>query len=161
MPTWGYSIKNLDPQKTAIASGRDLPISLKEAYEVCNVLRGMMLKDAMKLLEDVINLKQPIPYKRYCGKVPHHRGLERWKWPAGRYPVKVAKAILKVLRNVENNAEQKGLNPDKLKIIHIAAQKGPVIKKYKPRAFGRATPWFRKYTHIEVAVAEVEESGEH
>jgi len=155
MPSWGYSIKNLDPEKTAIASGRDLNISWKEAVEVCKVIRGMKLSDAKKLLEDVIALKQPIPYRRYHGKIPHHRGLERWKWPAGRYPVKVAKEILKVLNNVENNAENKGLDVERLKIIHAAAHKGPIIKKYTPRAFGRATAWFRRLTHVEIAVMEV------
>ena len=155
MPTWGYSIKNLDPEKTAIASGRDLPISLKEAREICKVIKGMKLSKAKDLLKAVIEMKQPIPYRRYHGKVAHHRGLERWKWHAGRYPVKAAKEILKVLENVENNATNKGLDADRLKIIHAAAQKGPVFKKYTPRAFGRATPWFKKYTHIEIAVAEV------
>ena len=155
MPTWGYSIKNLDPEKTAIASGRDLPISLKEAREICKVIKGMKLSKAKELLKAVIEKKQPIPYRRYHGKVAHRRGLERWKWPAGRYPVKAAKEILKVLENAENNAANKGLDADRLKIIHAAAQKGPVFKKYTPRAFGRATPWFRKYTHVEIAVAEV------
>ena len=155
MPSWKYSARNLDPEKTAIASGRDLNISWKEAREICNVIRGLMLSEAKKLLENVINLKQPIPYKRFHGKVAHHRGLERWKWPSGRFPVKAAKEILKVLENAENNAENKGLDTDKLKIIHAVAHKGPIIKKYTPRAFGRATPWFRRLTHVEVAVSEV------
>lgn len=155
MPTWGYSIKDLDPEKTAVASGRDLPISLKEAREICKVIKGMKLSKAKELLKAVIEKKQPIPYRRYHGKVAHHRGLERWKWPAGRCPVKAAKEILKVLENAENNAVNKGLDADRLKIIHAAAQKGPVLKKYTPRAFGRATPWFRKYTHVEIAVVEV------
>jgi len=155
VPSWGYSIKKLDPEKTALASGRDLPISLKEAREICKTIKGMMVKEAKELLKAVIEMKQPIPYRRYHGKVAHHRGLEKWKWPAGRYPVKAAKEILKVLENAENNAENKGLDVDRLKIIHAAAQKGPVIKKYTPRAFGRATPWFKKYTHVEIAVMEV------
>ncbi len=155
MPTWRYSVKGLDPERTAIASGRDLNISLKEAYEVLNVIRGMRLDEARRLLEEVIALKQPIPFKRYNKKVPHHRGLERWKWPSGRYPVKVCRELIKILDNVENNAINKGLDPERLKIIHAAAQKGPVLKKYTPRAFGRATRWFRRLTHIEIAVMEV------
>lgn len=155
MPTWSYSIKNLDPEKTALASGRDLSISLKEAREICKTIKGMMLQEAKKLLEAVIEKKQPIPYRRYHGKVPHHKGLKKWKWPVGRYPEKAAKEILKVLENAENNAANKGLDTDRLKIIHAAAQRGPMVKKYTPRAFGRATPWFKKYTHVEIAVMEV------
>jgi len=155
MPTWGYSIIEVDPDRMAKASGRDLRISFKAAREVCAYIKGMKLSDAKKYLEDVIKMKKPIPFKRFTGKQAHHRGIEGW--PIVRYPVKAAKEILKVLNSVEANAEYKGLDIEKLRIIHIAAQKGPKIKKYIPRAFGRATPYFEQLTHIEVVVMEEEE----
>jgi large subunit ribosomal protein L22 len=153
MPNWGYSVKNLDPEKTVLASGRDLRISHKAAVEVCRAIKGLSLDDAKRLLEDVINLKRSIPYRRYKKKVPHRKDLQ--KWSAGRYPVKVCKAILKVLENAEANAEYKGLSVDRLRIIHAAAQKGTMLKRYTPRAFARATPNFRVLTHIEIALAEL------
>ncbi len=153
MPSWKYSVKGLDPDRTAIASGRDLRISPKAAREICNYIRGMNLQKAKEVLREVIELKRAIPYRRHKKKIPHRRGLQGFY--AGRYPVKAAEAILKVLEAVEANAEFKGLYTDRLKIIHIAAQKGPVIKKYIPRAFGRSTPYFERLTHIEVAVEEV------
>ncbi|NHW44659.1 MAG: 50S ribosomal protein L22, partial [Candidatus Verstraetearchaeota archaeon] len=52
------------------------------------------------------------------------------------------------------NAENKGLDVERLVIVHAAAHKGPVIRKYIPRAFGRATPFFQQLVHIEVAVKE-------
>lgn len=155
MPSWKYSIKVEDREKVAIASGRDLDISWKEAREICNIIKGMKVSEAKELLERVVEKKQPIPYKRYHGKVAHHRGLERWKWPSGRYPVKAATHIIRVLENLENNAENKGLEVERLKIIHAAAHKGPIIKKYTPRAFGRATAWFKRLTHVEFAAREV------
>ncbi|MCS7364250.1 MAG: 50S ribosomal protein L22 [archaeon GB-1867-035] len=155
MPTWGYSIIEVDPDRMAKASGRDLRISFKAAREVCAYIKGMKLSDAKKYLEDVIKMKKPIPFKRFTGKQAHHRGIEGW--PIVRYPVKAAKEILKVLNSIEANAEYKGLDIEKLRIIHIAAQKGPKIKKYIPRAFGRATPYFEQLTHIEVVVMEEEE----
>ncbi|RLE52519.1 MAG: 50S ribosomal protein L22 [Candidatus Methanomethylicota archaeon] len=155
MPHWGYSITELDPERTAVASGRDLRISTKDAVEVCNAIRGMMLEDAMKLLEEVIALKTPIPFRRHKKKVAHHAGLaDRWGIPSGRYPVKAAKEILKVLKNARANAESKGLNVERLRVIHAAAQQGMRIRKYIPRAFGRATPYFHPLTHIEIAVRE-------
>ncbi|RLI08691.1 50S ribosomal protein L22 [Candidatus Bathyarchaeota archaeon] len=153
MPSWKYSVKGLDPDRTAIASGRDLRISPKAAREICNYIRGMNLQKAKEVLREVIELRRAIPYRRHKKKIPHRRGLQGFY--AGRYPVKAAEAILKVLEAVEANAEFKGLYTDRLKIIHIAAQKGPVIKKYIPRAFGRSTPYFERLTHIEVAVEEV------
>ena len=159
MPVWHYSVKGLDPHRTAKAMVWDVPISRKEAYEIFKVIRGMKLKDAQKLLEDVINMKTPIPYSRYKLAIAHKRGLSerfpRWKSPIGRYPVKAAKQILKLLKCVEANAENKDLDVERLVIIHAAAHKGPYLKRYMPRAFGRATPKFRTLTHLEVAVKEV------
>jgi large subunit ribosomal protein L22 len=74
---------------------------------------------------------------------------------AGRFPEKAAGEVLKVLNQVEANAEFKGLYADRLKIIHIASQKGRVIRNYIPRAFGRSTPYFNQLTHVEVAVEEI------
>ncbi len=152
MPNWDYSVKNLDPERTVIASGRDLRISHKAAVEVCRAIRGLSLDDAKRLLEDVINLKRSISYRRHKKKVSHKRDLP--KWYAGRYPVKTCRAILKVLENAEANAEYKGLSVENLKVIHAAAQKSTVLKRYTPRAFARATPNFRVLTHVEIALAE-------
>ena len=160
MGHWRYpKLEGVDEAKTARAVIRDVPMSFKEAYEVCKVIRGMMLSEAKDLLKKVVELKEPIPYTRYKLSIAHKHGLaKRWgkfKSPIGRYPVKVARNILKLLENVENNAVNKGLNSDKLKIIHIAAHKSYYLKKWMPRAFGRATPWFRTHTSVEVIVAEV------
>jgi len=152
MPTWKYSISGIPPDKTAIASGRDLRISPKAAREICAYLRGMKLSQAKQVLENVVEKKQLIPYKRHKKEIPHRRGVPRFY--TGRYPQKAAKEILKVLRQVESNAEFKGLTVDNLRVIHLAAQRARLIKKYIPRAFGRSSPYFDLLTHIEVAVEE-------
>ncbi|WP_048162893.1 50S ribosomal protein L22 [Thermogladius calderae] len=155
MPTWHYSLQLRDESKIAKAVRYDIPVSIKYMREVVSVLRGMKLKDAKTLLENVVKLKEPIPFRRYHGKVSHKRGLaDKYGWPAGRYPVKAAKFLLELLENVEANAENKGLDKDKLVIIHIAAHKGITLKRYMPRAFGRATPKFRRTTNVEVIVRE-------
>lgn len=153
VPTWDYSIKDVDPDRTAKASGRDLRVSLKAAREICHTIKGMMLKDAIEYLEAVIALKKPVPFKRYNKEIGHRRQLQ--KWHSGRYPVKAAKHILEVLRNVENNADYKGLDAEKCKIIHAAAQIGPKIKRYISRAFGRSSPKFQQLTHVEIIVEEL------
>ncbi|MEM0100633.1 MAG: 50S ribosomal protein L22 [Candidatus Methanomethylicaceae archaeon] len=156
VPTWGYSSHKYDPDRMVRASGRDLRISPKEATEVCNAIRYMFLEDAIEYLKRVISKKEAIPYRRYKKKIAHKAGLgERFGIPSGRYPVKACKEILKVLENARANAENKGLNIENLRISHICAQKGSVIKSYIPRAFGRATPFFHPLTHIEVVVEEV------
>jgi len=152
MPSWEYSAK-LDPLTTSIASGRDLRISFKAAVEILNEIRGKRLDQAKKILEDVIQLKRPIPYRRFYKKVGHRKGAG---FGPGRYPVKTAKEILKIINNAEANAEYKGLNTEKLWIVHAVAHKGFKIKKYKPSAFGRATPYFKETVHIEIGLEERE-----
>ncbi|MEM0002382.1 MAG: 50S ribosomal protein L22 [Desulfurococcaceae archaeon] len=156
MPTWHYSVKLVDESKIAKAIRYDIPVSIKYMREIAKTIKGMKLDEAIRFLDNVVKLKQPIPFRRYHGKVSHKRGLaDRFKWPAGRYPVKGAKYTLEVLKNVRANAENKGLDPAKLVIVHIAAHKGITLKRYMPRAFGRATPKFRRTSHLEVIVKEV------
>ena len=152
MPSWKYSVQGLDPDKTAIASGRDLRIKPKTAREICNHINGMKLEAAKSFLEDVIDKKKAVPYYRYRGKVGHRKQLQGHD--AGRFPENAAGEILKILSSVEANAEFKGLYADRLKIVHMAAHRGRVIRKFIPRAFGRASPYYKHLTHIEVAVEE-------
>jgi len=154
MPSWKYSIQGLDPDRTAIASGRDLRVSHKAAREICHYVKGMRLEKAKDVLQEVVALKRPVPYRRHKKKVAHRKGVEGFD--AGRYPKKAAAAILKILDQVEANAEFKGLYSDRLKIIHIASHKGRVIRNYIPRAFGRSSPYFNYLTHVEVAVEEIQ-----
>ncbi|NJE03630.1 50S ribosomal protein L22 [Thermococcus sp. MV11] len=149
---FSYSFQNFDPDRMARASGRDLRISPKHSVELLREIRGMMLNDALRYLDDVINLRRPVPMRRFNDSQGHKPGRG---FGPGRYPVKVAKAVKKVLLNAKNNAEQKGLDPDRLRIIHAAAHRGPVLRGYIPRAFGRATPFNEQTTHIEIVVEEV------
>jgi large subunit ribosomal protein L22 len=153
LPKWGYSVTGLDPAKTAIASGRDLKISPKAAREICAAIRRMNLKEAETFLEEVAEKKRPVAFKRYKKQVPHRRGLQGWY--AGKYPVKAARTILKVLKSLEANAEDKDLDTEKLKIIHAAAQRAMKIRNAIPRAFGRSSPFNQELAHVELAVSEM------
>ncbi|MGD0406682.1 MAG: 50S ribosomal protein L22 [Candidatus Bathyarchaeia archaeon] len=160
MPKWGYSIieEMLNPEKTAKASGRELKISHKAAREVCKAIKGMMLNDAKQYLRDVTAKKKAIPYTRYNKKLPHRHGLI--KTFAGRYPIKASQQILDVLESAQSNAENKGLDVDRLRIIHAAAYQGIKLKRYMPRAHGRASPKYDTTTHVEIVLDEKPTQGE-
>ena len=145
---------NEDMGNKAKATGRSLKISPKHAFEICNAIRGMEIEEAKKYLEDVINMKKPVPFKRHNKKVGHRRGLEGW--PTGRYPVKAASQILDVLINAEANAEYQGLDTENLEIVHISSHRGYVIRGWTPRAFGRASPFNTPTTHIQVVLGEIQ-----
>jgi large subunit ribosomal protein L22 len=147
-----YTFTDYDKKKTAKGMGRSIKISPKNAVEICKQIRGMNLGAAKDYLEDVIQMKEPVPFKRHNKKVGHRKGLK--KWPSGRYPVKAASHILDVLKNAEANAEYKGLDTENLKVVHISSHKSYVIRGWIPRAFGRASPFNTPTTHIQVVLEE-------
>jgi len=154
LPKWGYSIiaEELDPEKTVKASGREIRVSHKHAREICHFLKGMMLTKAKNYLRDVMEKKKAIPFKRYNKKAGHRKGLDHAY--AGRYPINAAEKILKILTSAEANAENKGLDTDKLQILHAAAYPGMKVKRFTPRAHGRASPKNDILTHVEIVLGE-------
>ena len=67
--------------------------------------------------------------------------------------------ILKLLNSVVANAENNfDLKKENLYIKEVFAGDGPTLKRWMPRAFGRATPIRKRTSHISITVAEVVES---
>lgn len=89
--------KEVDEAKTARAMAKSLKISPKHCVEICNAIRGMEVAKAKTYLEDVIEMKKSVPFKRHNRGVGHRKGQEGWA--SGRYPVKAAEQVLKVLEN--------------------------------------------------------------
>ncbi len=147
----GYSIAEI-PERTAIARAKEVDISLKDAVNIAHHIRGMTLESAKDKLEKVIAKKAAVPYFRYLDSVSHRKGMG-----PGRYPVRAAKAFLDLLNNAEANAEFKSLDTDSLVIKHLSASKGRMIKKYTPKAYGRAGAFFRDLINIDIVVEEVTE----
>ncbi len=139
-----YSIEP-ESEKTAKSIGKELHISKKHAHEISSAINGMKLETARKFLEDVSELKQAVPYKRFIRNVPHRRGM-----CTGRYPQKAAKEFLKVLKNAENNAKYKGIDSENIKISHIATKKGHTFRGRFARAQGRATPKDHETVSVEM-----------
>ncbi|MFQ6127629.1 MAG: 50S ribosomal protein L22 [Thermoplasmata archaeon] len=147
----GYTAEP-EEEDIAKAIGKELPISTKKSVEVCRALRGMNVEDAKELLEEVIEKKRVIPYRKYRRTVSHKKG-----GVAGGYPVRVAKAILKVLEDAQSNAEMNELDPEAMRIEVIAAHRGRRTEGFKPRARGRSTKWDKETINIEVILRSEEE----
>ena len=160
MPKWGYSVikEELNAEKTAMASAREARVSHKNAREVCKTIKGMMLSSAKQYLKDVVDKKKAVPIRRFNKKAGHRHGLE--KAFAGRYPIKAARKVLTVVEAAEANAENKGLDVDRLRVFHAAAYQGMKIKRYTPRAHGRSSPKYDTLAHIEIVLDEKPAQGE-
>lgn len=63
----------------------------------------------------------------------------------------IAKVVKSAAANAENNFE---MDRDKLYVAHIVANQGPTLKRFRPRAQGRATAIHKRTSHIEVIVKE-------
>jgi large subunit ribosomal protein L22 len=148
MPHFSYSFHNFEKNKHVRASLRETQISHKHAREVALAIRGMYLNKAREFLENVTKLKQPVAYRRYKNEVAHRSNLQGF--PAGRFPVKTSKRFLRLLDNLEANAEYKGMDLDRLKLIHVSAYPGVKIKRFTPRAYGRNTAKINTLVHVEV-----------
>ncbi len=63
--------------------------------------------------------------------------------------------VLKLLQSAKANAKNNfHLDPKNLIIKTITADGGPVLKRYRPRAFGSAAPILKRSTHITIILAE-------
>ena len=153
MYRYSFPEEKFDKERMVRAAGRNMNISRKHAVEIMNAIRGMWLNDAIRLLEDVVALRRPIPFKRFKRDVGHRRELQKRK--IGRYPQKAARHILKVLNSLKANAEDKGLDPDKIRIIHAVAHKGPRRYRRVPRAFGMSAQEIIQFVHVEVIGEEM------
>ncbi len=72
-------------------------------------------------------------------------------------PYRACEPVLKVLRSAVANAENnEGLDPASLYVTQAFADQGPSLKRFRPRAQGRAYQIRRPTCHITVAVAEME-----
>jgi large subunit ribosomal protein L22 len=58
--------------------------------------------------------------------------------------------LLKLLKSAIANAKQKGYRPEQLYIQNVICNKGPMWKRYKAQAFGRANPILRRTSHIRI-----------
>ena len=72
-------------------------------------------------------------------------------------PQKAASDVARVLKSATSNAENNhSLSAEDLVIVDAVANEGPTIKRFQPRAQGRAFPIHKPMTHITIVVADQE-----
>lgn len=147
-----YAFQNYDRTRHVRASLREKTISHKHAREIAVKIKGMSIETARNYLQDVIRLKRAVPFRRYHNEVGHKSDTGVM---SGRYPQKAANEFVKLLDNLESNAEYRGMDLDRLKIINATVHKGRKIERFTPRAMGRASPKINILTHVELVAQEI------
>jgi len=140
----------MEEKNTAKTIGKELPISTKQSVEICNFIRHKTTEQSKRVLEEVLQLKTAVPYKRYVKHIPHRKG----KIATGRYPVKAVQYVLDLIKNVEANAKNQGLETP-LVIDEVIANKGT-----RGWHHGRIRRIKNKRTHIKIVVRESKQAGE-
>lgn len=99
----------------------------------------MKLKKAQTYLANVLQYKEGIPITKYTGGIGRHAAGKQHKAPGDKvaWPQKATKAFLDLLRNIESNAESKGLNIDEVTITHANCNQAPKMRRRTYRAHGR------------------------
>lgn len=70
-------------------------------------------------------------------------------------PKKAARMMTKTLKSVIANAEsQQRVDVDRLYVSKIMIDGGATLKRFLPRAHGRATPMIKRTSHITIVVDE-------
>jgi len=152
MGRFKYAFQNFDATKHVRSSIREKDISHKHAREVAVAINGLSIEKARDYLQAVVNKERAIAFKRFNNQVGHRSDPGMM---SGRYPQKTAKEFIKVLDNLESNAEYKGMDLDRLRIVNAVVHKGVIVKRFIPRAMGRATPKNNVLTHVELVGQEI------
>jgi len=122
----------------ACVNVQGVPISTKTSVYICKFIRGKKIEDAIKYLEGTIKLKNVISMK---GEFAHKHG----EFMAGRYPVNASKEFIILLKSLQANAIQNGIE-------------NPIITQAIPnqgsRPYGRFGKFQRKRTHINLVAKE-------
>ncbi len=73
----------------------------------------------------------------------------------GYMPQRSAKILAKVIRSAVANADQKpDIDVDSLSVSNITVNQGPSLKRFRPRAMGRATRILKRTSHVTIVLAE-------
>ncbi|KAJ2658513.1 60S ribosomal protein L17B [Coemansia sp. RSA 1200] len=155
-----YSATPANEAKSAKCRGSNLTVHFKNTVETANAIKGRKLLNAVAYLKDVKEHKQCIPFRRF------HRGIGRtaqakaFGATLARWPAKSAQYVLDLLKNLQANAESKGLNAEDLVIKHILVNPAAKRGRRTFRAHGRINPYKRSPCHIEIIASEEEKNVE-
>lgn len=127
----------------------DLRAHYKNTYEVARATKGMKINRAIQYMENCLEHKQIIPFRRYTGGVGRHAQAKAFKHTQGRWPEKSLKAVRELLINLRANAETAKLNVDDCVINHVVVQRAVSGRRRTYRAHGRISPYLSSNCHVE------------
>ena len=155
MANGNYQAEVGKASKTARAFISNAPISVKYSVELCNQIKTKPVNQAIEFMKRIIAHEEYLPLKTYHKKVAHRKGDSREGVKSGRYPEKVCNGFISLLELAKANADFKGLDSEKLLIIHAYANMGMNRFSYQSKGKIAGKARRRNATNIEVIVQEM------
>ena len=160
----GYT-QLLEGSNLVSARAVNLDCHHKHCYHIAKAIRGMGADEAISYLEDVIDKKRAIPYRRRSRKgrggntmAGHRKG----KMGPGKFPNKASKEFIKLINSAMENARQRydTIDPEEMVITHVAAHRGQVAANWRARARGRTSPSNHYQVNLEIFLEHFGDAGE-
>jgi len=151
---YSFNIKNAE--NIVLAQRYDINASYKDLAAVCDAIRYMNAGAALDKLDKLIAMEMPIEYKKHNKHMGARHELGGIK---GAYPILAAKEVRLALINAIANADNKGLSGEDLYIVHAAANKTRILRRYPSRgtlAWGRGMYGRSSIMHSDLEYAKVE-----
>lgn len=154
-----YNTEILDESATVKACVSNAKVSFKNTRETCSTLRGRTVEGCITYLKNVIEKKECVPMRRYargCGNTAQAKqfNIGKYKASKGRWPMKSAEAVIKVLKNIKNNAAVKNIDVEDLVVKMVSVNRAPKIHGRVFRAHGRVNAFNKSPCHIQVVAVK-------
>merc|ERR1712205_29167 len=109
--TYARTVEN--EAESCKAKGSNLRVHFKNTRETAQAIKDMMLRKAVAYLTHVVEHKEAIPFRRYCGGVGRTSQAKNAGSTNGqaRWPKKSAEFMLNLLSNAEANASSSPSRP--------------------------------------------------
>jgi len=149
-------VEKEDRKKFGRSKGSYLRVHFKNTLETANAIRGLKVEKAITYLENVVEHKQCIPFRRHNGGVGRTAQAKHFKATQGRWPVKSCKFLLGLLKNAVANAAANELVEDDLEVLSVVVNQAPKTRRRTFRAHGRINPYQGHPCHVEVILKPID-----
>merc|ERR1711998_218964 len=135
-------------------ASKNVRVHFKNTRETASSLKGMSILRAKSFLNNVMKKKEIVNFRRYNYGVGRKSQVKCSGGVSGRWPIKSASYLIKILDNAISNAIEKGLNSEDLFITNVIVNRAMKGQRRTIRAHGRINKYLSNPCHIEIWIKE-------